>query len=168
LKAPRGTLTRPTSDRVREAIFALLGDVGDASVLDLFAGTGGLGIEAISRGAAGAVFIERDRRAVRVLKENLDSLGVAPARAQVRGVEVLAALRTARGLAETYDLVFIDPPYSRASDLGRELSRLLPSLLKPEARIVVESDRRAPLELRACLEQERMYGDTLIRIHRQP
>jgi len=81
---------------------------------------------------------------------------------------VLALLRTARGRAETYDLVFIDPPYSRASDLGRELSLLLAPLLEPEARIVVESDRRAPLQLQAQLERERTYGDTSIMIHRQP
>jgi 16S rRNA (guanine966-N2)-methyltransferase len=168
LKAPRGTTTRPTSDRVKEALFALLGDVAGARVLDLFAGAGGLGIEAVSRGAARAVFVERDQRALRALRHNLDSLGLDAARAEVRPGEVLAALRTARGRAETYDLVFIDPPYSRASDLGHELSLLVPPLLEPEARIVVESDRRSPLQLQAQLERERTYGDTSIMIHRQP
>ena len=168
LKAPRGTTTRPTSDRVKEALFALLGDVAGARALDLYAGAGGLGIEAISRGAARAVFIERDRRAVRALKDNLDSLGIGSERAEVRAADVLGALRTARGRAETYDLVFIDPPYRGASDLGHELSVLLPSLLEPEARIVVESDRRSPLQLQAHLERERTYGDTSIKIHRQP
>src|SRR5437899_12962295 len=76
LAAPRGRVTRPTSDRVREAVFALLGDVAGARVLDLFAGAGGLGIEAISRGAARAVFIERDPPAVRALRDNLASLGI--------------------------------------------------------------------------------------------
>jgi 16S rRNA (guanine966-N2)-methyltransferase len=168
LKAPRGTTTRPTSDRVKEALFALLGDIAGARVLDLFAGAGGLGIEALSRGAARAVFIERDQRALRALRENVRSLGLGAARAEVRAGDVLALLRTARGRAETYDLVFIDPPYSRASDLGRELSLLLAPLLEPEARIVVESDRRAPLQLQAQLERERTYGDTSIMIHRQP
>ena len=167
LKAPRGRVTRPTSDRVREALFAMLDDVAGARVLDLFAGAGGLGIEAISRGAARAVFIERDPRAVRALRDNLASLGIGAEAAEVRRAEVLAALRSARGRGETYDLVFIDPPYSRASDLGRELSVLLPSLLEPEARVVVESDRRAPLQLEAHLERERTYGDTSIKIHRQ-
>jgi 16S rRNA (guanine966-N2)-methyltransferase len=166
LKAPRGTTTRPTSDRVREALFALLGDVAGATVLDLFAGAGGLGIEALSRGARSAVFIERDPRAVRALTDNLASLGLAAPAAQVRRAEVRSALRSARESAETYDLVFIDPPYRRASDLGRELALLLPPLLEPEARIVVESDRRAPLQLPAPLERERSYGDTLIKIHR--
>jgi len=168
LKAPRGTTTRPTSDRVKEALFALLGDIAGARVLDLFAGAGGLGIEALSRGAARAVFIERDQRALRALRENVRALGLGAARAEVRAGDVLALLRTARGRAETYDLVFIDPPYSRASDLGRELSLLLAPLLELEARIVVESDRRAPLQLQAQLERERTYGDTSIMIHRQP
>jgi 16S rRNA (guanine(966)-N(2))-methyltransferase RsmD len=167
LKAPRGAVTRPTSDRVREAVFAMLGGVEGARVLDLFAGAGGLGIEAISRGAAYAVFIERDERAVRALKDNLSSLELGAAQAEVRSREVLAALHTARKASETYDLVFIDPPYSRASDLGRELSLLLPPLLKVGARVVVECDRRAPLALQMQLERERTYGDTLISIHRQ-
>lgn len=167
LKAPRGRTTRPTAERVREAVFAMLGDVAGARVLDLFAGAGGMGIEALSRGAAQAVFVERDGQALRALTENLASLGLDPPRAQVRGADVLVAVRTARRRAEAYDLVFIDPPYSRASDLGRELSMLLPSVLEPEARIVVESDRRAPLELEAVLERERTYGDTQIKIHRQ-
>ena len=113
------------------------------------------------------MFIERDPPAVRALRDNLASLGIGAEAAEVRHAEVLAALRSARGRGETYDLVFIDPPYSRASDLGRELSVLLPSLLEPEARVVVESDRRAPLELQAHLERERTYGDTSIKIHRQ-
>src|ERR1700737_5038650 len=106
LKAPRGTLTRPTSDRVREALFSLLGDVSEAHVLDLFAGTGSLGIEALSRGARSAVFIERNPRALRVLKDNLASLEIGEARAEVRSGEALAALRSARERSETYDLLF--------------------------------------------------------------
>jgi 16S rRNA (guanine966-N2)-methyltransferase len=168
LTAPRGRVTRPTSERVREALFSQLGDVSGARVLDLFAGAGTLGIEAISRGAARALFVERDPRAVRALRENLASLGIGAEVAEVRRADVLAALRAASGSSETYDLVFIDPPYSRASDLGDELSVLLPSLLEPDARVVVESDRRAPLELQAHLERERTYGDTSIKIHRQP
>jgi 16S rRNA (guanine966-N2)-methyltransferase len=167
LKAPRGRRTRPTADRVREAVFALLGDVAGATVLDLFAGAGGLGIEALSRGAARAVFIERDGAALGALQDNLAALAIGPDEAQVRRAGVRAALKAAREREETYDLVFIDPPYSRASDWGRELSLLLPSLLEPEARVVVESDRRAPLELQAQVERERLYGDTSIKIYRQ-
>lgn len=166
LKAPRGRVTRPTSDRVREAVFALLGEVEGASVLDLFAGAGGLGIEALSRGAERAVFVERDAGALRTLRANLATLEIAPATAQVRRADALAALQSARAGEETYDLVFIDPPYRQAHDWGHELSAVLPPLLAPAARVVVESDRRAPLELRLEVERERRYGDTSIRIHR--
>jgi 16S rRNA (guanine966-N2)-methyltransferase len=166
LKAPGGRATRPTSDRVREALFAILGELEGATVLDVFAGAGALGIEALSRGAVRAVFIERDPAAVRVLKHNLAALGIEPAQAQVRRAEALRALRSARAREETYDLVFIDPPYGQAREWGPKLSAVVPSLLRPGARIVVESDRRAPLELEAELERERRYGDTLIRIHR--
>jgi 16S rRNA (guanine966-N2)-methyltransferase len=76
LQAPRGSRTRPTADRVREALFSMLGDVGDARVLDLYAGSGALGIEALSRGAGSAVFVERDARAAAAIERNLDSLGL--------------------------------------------------------------------------------------------
>jgi 16S rRNA (guanine966-N2)-methyltransferase len=166
LKAPRGRITRPTSDRVREALFSMLAGVDGASVLDLFAGTGALGIEAISRGARSAVFVERDTAVSKVLRANLDALGIAGELAQLRRVDVLEALQSARARQETYDLVFIDPPYEQAHAWGPELSAMLPSLLRPDARVVVESDRRAPLELEVALEREKRYGDTSITIHR--
>jgi 16S rRNA (guanine966-N2)-methyltransferase len=167
LKAPRGRrVTRPTSDRVREALFAMLGDLAGASVLDLFAGTGALGIEALSRGAGSVVFVERHAGALRTLSENLAALGIESTQAQVRRGDALGALQSARGREETYDLVFIDPPYRQSHEWGPELSAVLLSLLRPAARVVVESDRRAPLELGMEVEQERRYGDTLIRIHR--
>jgi len=144
----------------------MLTDVGGASVLDLFAGTGALGIEALSRGAATAVFVERDPGAVRALRANLSALALDPSTAAVRNADALAALRSARGRQETYDLVFIDPPYARARAWGPELSALVQSLLRPSARVVVESDRRTPLALDLEVEQERRYGDTSIRIHR--
>lgn len=167
MRAPRGRATRPTSDRVREALFSMLGELDGACVLDLFAGSGALGIEALSRGAARAVFVERDPVALRSLRGNLDSLGLLAAGAEVRATDALAALRSARGRRETYDLLFLDPPYDRASGLGPELSVVLPPLLGPTARVVVESDRRLPLELALPLHRERHYGDTSIRIHQQ-
>src|SRR5262249_25740589 len=107
LTAPRGKVTRPTSDRVRESLFALLGELEGESVLDLFAGAGGLGIEALSRGAAAAVFVESDGAAVKALRANLAALELHPEIAQVRREGVLVALRTAKAREETYDLVFI-------------------------------------------------------------
>jgi 16S rRNA (guanine966-N2)-methyltransferase len=167
LKAPKGTATRPTSDRVREALFSMLGDVEGANVLDLFAGTGALGIEALSRGARRAAFVERDASVVRILSANLSDLEIPREAIEVRRMDALAALRSAQDSKETYDLVFIDPPYREAPRWGPELSAMLPSLLVPDARVVVESDRRAPLELELPIERERRYGDTSITIHRQ-
>ena len=165
LKAPKGESTRPTSDRVREALFAMLGPLDGERVLDLFAGSGALGIEALSRGAAHAVFVERARPALAVLRENLAALDLGSDVADVRSTGAVAALRNARAAAETYDLVFLDPPYRFAAGLGNELSEALSGLLAPGARVVSESDRRAPLELDFHLTHERRYGDTLIRIH---
>jgi 16S rRNA (guanine966-N2)-methyltransferase len=165
LKAPAGRHTRPTSDRVREAVFAMLGELGGARVLDVFAGSGALGIEALSRGASRAVFVERDAPAARALSENLRTLAIPAAAAELRRSEAAAALRAARAAGEAYDLVFIDPPYSQSARWGLELSALLPPLLAPGARVVAESDRRAPLALALPLATERRYGDTSITIH---
>jgi 16S rRNA (guanine(966)-N(2))-methyltransferase RsmD len=163
LVAPPGSATRPTSDRVREALFSVLGgSVQDARVLDLYAGSGALGIEALSRGAASVVFVDRSPHAITAIRANLKALGID---ADVRRLEARAALRTASARADAYDLVFLDPPYRRAAELGRELSEALPAVLAPRARVVSESDRREPLELSLPLADERRYGDTLIRIH---
>ena len=163
LVAPPGSATRPTSDRVREALFSVLGgSLQDARVLDLYAGSGALGIEALSRGAASAVFVDRSPRAITAIRANLEALGID---ADVRRLEARAALRTASARADAYDLVFLDPPYRRAAELGRELSEALPAVLAPGARVVSESDRRDPLELDFPLVDERRYGDTVIRIH---
>lgn len=165
LKAPRGATTRPTSERVREALFSMLGNVAGASVLDLFAGSGALGIEAVSRGAAHAVFVEENPQAARVLAANLAALDLGPEQAELRRDEALRALRSARERRETYDLLLIDPPYAQARALEAELSALLPALLAPGARVAVESDRRAPLELDLPLDRQRRYGDTTVKIH---
>lgn len=166
LKAPRGTGTRPTSEKVREAVFGMLGDVTGARAMDLFAGTGALGIEALSRGAEGVVFVERDKAAIGVLRANLTALGVGEEEAAVRREDALDALKRARERKETYDLLLIDPPYGRAREWGARLSASLPGLLAPGAILVAESDRRMPLELELALHRERRYGDTEIRIYR--
>jgi 16S rRNA (guanine966-N2)-methyltransferase len=148
---------------VREALFSILGDsVPGARVLDLFAGSGALAIEALSRGAADAVLVDSSAGAVAAIQRNLEAVGVE---ALVRRQDALAYLEGARRDARQYDLVFLDPPYRQASALGRELSTALGPVLAPGARVVAESDRRAPLELDLALLDERRYGDTLIRIH---
>jgi 16S rRNA (guanine966-N2)-methyltransferase len=163
LSSPKGEATRPTSDRVREALFSILGDrVQDARVLDLFAGSGALGLEALSRGAAAATFVDSAAAAVAAVKANLEALG---GEAEVHRSDALRFLQAAPGKAQHYDLVLLDPPYRLAERLGRELSEVLPAVLAPSALVISESDRRAPLPLDLPLIDERRYGDTLIRIH---
>ena len=163
LQAPPGAATRPTSDRVREALFSVLGArVAGARVLDLYAGSGALGLEALSRGAAAATFVDSAPAAVRAVRANLAALG---AEAEVRRQDARRFLGGAREEAREYDLVFLDPPYRLASRVGGELSEALPPVLAPGATVVSESDRRHPLDLDLPLSDERRYGDTLIRIH---
>jgi 16S rRNA (guanine966-N2)-methyltransferase len=159
LAAPRGARTRPTADRVREALFSMLGDVSGARVLDLYAGSGALGIEALSRGARSAVFVDRDPRAVAAIERNLESLGLEQ---EVLRQDAVRFLARAEG---TFDLVFCDPPYDSASRLAAPLAQGLPALTSEHARIVTESDKRNPLELPFPLITERTYGDTRIAIH---
>jgi 16S rRNA (guanine966-N2)-methyltransferase len=156
LAAPPGEVTRPTSDRVREALFSILGGVEGLRVLDLYAGTGALGIEALSRGAASATFVETDRCAGDAIEANLAALG---AQGDLRRVDALSFLGSVRG--NPFDLVFVDPPYDAAPRLGADLTRLLPT----PATIVTESDKRNPLSLDLPLADERTYGTTRIAIH---
>jgi 16S rRNA (guanine966-N2)-methyltransferase len=163
LQAPAGEATRPTSDRVREALFSILGSrVAGARVLDLFAGSGALGLEALSRGAESATFVDDAQAAVRAIRANLQAL---QADAEVRRSDALRFLAAASQSGAQYDLVFIDPPYRHAERLAPALSEALPAVLAPGAAAVVESDRRAPLTLQLPLHDERRYGDTLIRIY---
>lgn len=165
LAVPPGTATRPTGDRVRESLFAMLGPLDGERVLDLYAGSGALAIEALSRGAGQAVLVERDARAAGVIRANLEALGIAAETAGVVQATAAGALRTARLRGDAYDLVFLDPPYRQAPALGAELTEALPPLLAAGARVVTESDRRAPLDLGLPVTHDRRYGDTLIRIH---
>jgi 16S rRNA (guanine966-N2)-methyltransferase len=162
LIAPRGRGTRPTGDRVRESVFAILASVQGERVLDLFAGSGAMAIEALSRGAAEATLVDSSRAAVAAIRRNLATLELA---AEVHATAASAFLERARADGRQYDLVFLDPPYRHASTLGRELSIALAPLLAAGARLVAESDRRAPLELDLPLHDTRRYGDTLIQLH---
>ena len=160
LYAPRGGRTRPTADRVREAVFSMLGDLSGARVLDLYAGSGALGIEALSRGAAAAVFVERGPAAVAAIRRNLAATGAEGA--TVRRRDALRYLARPEG---RFDVVFVDAPYDSAPRLAGALSARLPAALAEGARTVTESDKRMPLELSLPLLAERVYGDTRIAIH---
>jgi 16S rRNA (guanine(966)-N(2))-methyltransferase RsmD len=167
LTAPAGGATRPTSDRVREATFQRLGPLDGARVLDLFAGSGALALEALSRGAQHATLVDSAPAAIKAIRANLAALGLGDEAADVRRQDARAFLRGARAAGQQYDLVLLDPPYRLAAALGRELSPLIAAVLAPGGRVVSESDRRAPLDLEPDLPptDERRYGDTLIRTH---
>ncbi len=154
---------RPTSDRVREALFTRLGSLDGVRALDLYAGTGTLGIEAISRGARSVVFVDRSVRAIAVLRANLRDLGVAD-RARIVRAEVGTALQRLGRQPEAFSLVLMDPPYAN-SDFGPVLEALVAQrLLLPGAMVVVESGKRHPVEPVDGLARldERRYGDTVV------
>jgi 16S rRNA (guanine966-N2)-methyltransferase len=140
--------------------------VAAARVLDLFAGTGALGIEALSRGASLTVFVEQEPAALAALRANIAALQLGGAEAEVRRTGALQALRAAAERGETYDLIFVDPPYAEVSLWARELAGALVPVLAARALVAVESARRAPLQLPLEIWRERHYGDTSLTIHR--
>jgi len=158
---------RPTSDRVRESLFGSLGELEGLRVLDLFSGTGALGIEALSRGATGAVFVERSKRVARLLAERLTSFGLdADPEVELICCAATTALRrlSAREDGRSFDLVFLDPPYG-AGEREPILERLADSpILAAGAIVVVEGPKRHPLPPVAGwrVTRERRYGDTLL------
>jgi 16S rRNA (guanine966-N2)-methyltransferase len=162
LLAPRGWQVRPTSERVREAVFSALGEIEGAGVADLYCGTGALGIEALSRGAARAVMVDRDTRPA---LGNVHNLGLADQVELVRADP--ANWLGSVGQERSFDLVFIDPPYRIAPDVAIALDRAIPGALAPGGRVVTESAARTPIEL-PSLEpvRERRYGRTVVGIHR--
>ena len=163
IAAPKGVVTRPTGDRVREAAFSLIGPVEGASVLDLYAGSGAMGLEALSRGAASCLFVERDREAVRVIQSNLEKLKLTGAVVANRDASKrLSATRTGRG--RRYDLVLADPPYEEWTAHGTMLSDLLPGVLADDALVVVETSERVEPALPLDLVTSRRYGSARITV----
>ncbi len=157
---PQGT--RPTSAKVREALFSKLehwGLVDGAHVLDLFAGSGALGLEALSRGAADAVFVDQSRVAMQIVKANAEALNLASkGRFVTRG-----AAQFLEGIADRFDLIFIDPPYAFSEEALGELLEALSERITPEGLVVVERDARSPrprLSGSLILEDNRVWGDT--------
>ena len=159
IQAPPGRDTRPTSDRVRENVFNILGPIDDAVVLDLYAGSGAMGLEALSRGAAQAVFVERDPDALRAIEKNLDKLRL---RATVLRQDAVAVLA---GENRKYDLVFVDPPYDMYPDLEPQLARYLPPVLSDNAVVVVETDARVEPSLPLEQRTSRTYGSARVTVY---
>jgi 16S rRNA (guanine(966)-N(2))-methyltransferase RsmD len=170
LRAPAGAATRPTSEKVREAVFQILGARVTGRVLDLFAGSGALGIEALSRGASHATFVDSGRTALASTRENLRELGVEDRATVIQQDAVTFAKRPLPEGTEPWSLVFVDPPY--ASDLATRAVQALPrESLTANGVIVIEHDRRnAPPEALGSLlrTDERRYGDTLISFFEVP
>lgn len=172
LAAPRGRDVRPTADRVREALFSILGDIDGLVVLDLFAGTGAMGLEALSRGAASATFVELDRQAHEVVRRNIDATisDTSVDTDLIKG----DAVRVVRSLAlaeRRFDVVFFDPPYDQTAELVRDTRQSLPTVCAPGARVVLEVATRhrdvvaeAATNWGAEIELERAYGDTVVGI----
>jgi len=150
--APKGLETRPTGDRVREAAFDLIGPVEGATVLDLFAGSGALGLEALSRGADRAVFVESDRDAVRAIERNLGKLNLA---GEVRAEDALRFLATD---SRRFDLVLVDPPYERFGEFEPRLARYLPPMLADNGLLVLETAAADEPKLPLNLRTSRRYG----------
>jgi len=158
---PRGADVRPTADRVREALFSILGDVDGARVLDLYCGTGALAIEALSRGAAGATLVDTKPALAR---RNLDDLGLGD-RADVVRADALRFLARAGGKEVRYDLIFCDPPYRLADRLEGKLESLAAPRLAKGGRLIVESAAPRPLRISLPALAERAYGDTSLAVY---
>jgi 16S rRNA (guanine(966)-N(2))-methyltransferase RsmD len=170
LEAPRGRLVRPTADRVKEALFSMLGsrvDLGGAELLDLFAGSGALGIEALSRGAAAVTFVEQEPAARRALSANLERCGMA-GRGRTLGQSAQAALSRLAGEGVGFDGVLMDPPYGRAL-ADRSLALLAGGgLLRPDGWVVVEhhaEDQLAEAYGDLRLTTARRYGKTVVSLY---
>ena len=159
IAAPPGRATRPTSDRVRESVFNILGPLDDAVVLDLYAGSGAMGLEALSRGATRAVFVEQSREAAKAIERNLDKLRL---HGTVLRQDALTMIATE---TRKYDLVLIDPPYDVYSDIEPQLARYLPSLLTADGVVVVETDARTQPALPLDERTSRTYGSVRITVY---
>lgn len=162
IHAPKGRDTRPTSDRVRESVFNLVGPVDGASVLDLYAGSGAYGLEALSRGADRAVFVENDREAVRAIERNLDKLRLS---GTVLRQDAVTTLAGEAGKGKKYDLVLVDPPYDMYLDLQPQLARYLPAVVADDGLLVVETDVRIEPELPLMERTSRKYGQARITVY---
>jgi 16S rRNA (guanine966-N2)-methyltransferase len=163
IAAPKGLSTRPTGDRVREAAFNLIGPVDDANVLDLFAGSGAMGLEALSRGAASVTFVESDRAACRTIAENLERLQLTGAR-----ITCGDALWAVRRDSRTYDLVLVDPPYEDWAALEPKLAEHLPRVLAEDGVLVVETGARTEPSLPLPLRTSRRYGSARLTLFQHP
>jgi len=163
ISAPKGLDTRPTGDRVREAAFNLIGPVEGARVLDLFAGSGAMGLEALSRGAESVTFVESEKAACRSIADNLEKLKLTGAR--ITCGDAVWALRQE---GRTYDVVLVDPPYDAWPGLERKLAEHLPRVLAGDGVLVVETAARTEPSLPLSLRTSRRYGSARLTLFEHP
>jgi 16S rRNA (guanine966-N2)-methyltransferase len=163
IAAPKGEATRPTGDRVREAAYNLIGPVDGASVLDLYAGSGAMGLEALSRGAERVTFVENDRAACHAIAANLEKLRLIGARVLCQDV-----VTTLRQEAREYDLVLVDPPYGTWEELEPKLGQLLPRVLARDGLLVVETGARTEPSLPLAQRTSRRYGSARLTLFEHP
>ena len=165
LHTPIGSQVRPTSDRVKEAVFnIIIGRLENAIVMDMFAGTGNLGIEALSRGAQKVVFVEQSQNSLRTIRANLAALEIAPQTYQLIAGDAFKVVARLKGMPEGFDLVFVDPPYDKGF-AEKALSALAEAdLVKPDGLVIVETATRetAPQSPYFELLRQSVYGDTTI------
>ena len=165
IATPKGQAIRPTAERVREALFNRLGPFPGGAVLDLFAGSGALGLEALSRGAATCLFADEAPASIACVRANVAALGLE-GRARVRRGAFERVLRDEARAGARYDLVLLDPPYAAAAGYAAALGELIPAVLAPGALIVIESARGLDLALDLPADPPRRYGASTIQILR--
>jgi 16S rRNA (guanine966-N2)-methyltransferase len=161
LRVPAAGAVRPTGERVREAVFDVLGPIEDLTVLDLFAGSGAMGFEALSRGARIATFVESDPRVLGLLHDNARSLGFAET-AEVLKSDYQEALAAFAARGRLFDLLFVDPPYRMLSQVMRALVPYLSSVLATDGVVVVEGPWGVSLDTVLDVVFERRYGSTMV------
>ena len=169
LKVPAGWTGRPTADRVKEALFSILGDlVINSNFLDLFAGTGNVGIEALSRGSDRAVFVERDRRAAAAIAQNIKATGFE-CKSLLMVKDIYSAITELGQIGQPFDLIFLDPPYGLGYEIPVITSLLELKIVSPSGLIIAETSKRETLPPdiygKALLRQER-YGDTMLSFYK--
>lgn len=167
---PKGAEIRPTQDKVREAVFNILGDMADKRILDLFAGSGAFGLEALSRGASYAVFVENNFRCVEAIRQNIESLKILPSYYDIIKTNAISVFPRLANSAGRYDLVFMDPPYRK--DLAKKCLINLDScdILTATGFVIAESHKKdeLPEDLHTLIPLKvRAYGDTNITIYRR-
>jgi len=170
ISMPKGVEVRPTQDKVREAIFNILGDITGRKVLELFAGSGAFGIEAISRGAGRVTFVDNNFRCTQTIRANLESLAAPEDSYDIIRSNALSVFPRIEKAGEKFDIVFMDPPYHKGLAKKSLINADNYDILAPVGLVIIEHFKKddLPLDLKSLVfDKERRYGDTLVSIYRK-